>query len=405
MRVLLTSLGSRGDVEPLAGLAVALQALGAEAVVCAPGDAEFVGLLERARVPFAPAFMPIRELIASQARDPMPLPQRAMQVVPAQYDAIDAVAAGCDAVVATGLLPSVAASQCVAEARGLAYFHASFCPRYLPSDAHPPHAWPERPALEGADNRTLWAEGVEMINGLFGAAVNAKRAALGLAPTDNVRDLVFTREPLLASDPVIWPWTPTALCEPVQTGTWILPDDRPLAGDLEAFLQAGEAPVYVGFGSIATQDPKTMARVGIAAARAHGRRVVLARGWADLAPVDDGPDVFVTEEVNQQALFGRAAAVVHHGGAGTVVTAARAGAAQVIVPQIVDQPWWGARIAGLGLGAVHDGPVPTVESLAAALDIALTPQTQARAKAVAPRIRSDGATVAARRILDRLGRV
>lgn len=57
MRVLLSTYGSRGDVEPLAGLAVALQALGAEAVVCAPPDQEFAGLLARVGVPLAPAFL------------------------------------------------------------------------------------------------------------------------------------------------------------------------------------------------------------------------------------------------------------------------------------------------------------------------------------------------------------
>jgi vancomycin aglycone glucosyltransferase len=403
MRVLLSTLGSRGDVEPLAALAVALRDLGAEAVVCAPGDVEFTALLDRADVPFAPAFMAIRDLIASQMREPMPLPQRARQVVAAQYEALSAAAEGCDAVVATGLMPSVAAAQCVAEARGLPYFHASFCPVYLPSDAHPPAGYPGRPPSEGLDNRARWAEGVEAVNALFGEAVNDQRAGLGLAPLDNVRDHVFTREPLLASDPVIWPWAPTDLCDPVQTGAWILPDARPLPEGLEAFLGAGEPPVHVGFGSIATPGAKAMAEVGIAAARAMGRRTVLARGWADLAAIDDGDDVFGVGEVNQQALFGRVAVVVHHGGAGTTVTAGRAGAAQVVVPQIVDQPWWGKRIAGLGVGAVHDGPAPTVESLSAALEIALKPETRARARAVAPTIRADGATVAARRIVERVG--
>jgi vancomycin aglycone glucosyltransferase len=63
MRILLSTYGSRGDVEPLVGLAVALQSLGAEAVVSAPPDQEFVDLLARAGVPLAPAFTPVREWI------------------------------------------------------------------------------------------------------------------------------------------------------------------------------------------------------------------------------------------------------------------------------------------------------------------------------------------------------
>jgi vancomycin aglycone glucosyltransferase len=94
------------------------------------------------------------------------------------------------------------------------------------------------------------------------------------------------------------------------------------------------------------------------------------------------------------------AAVVHHGGAGTTTTATRAGAPQVVVPQIADQPYWAGRVAALGIGAAHDGPTPTFESLSAALRTALAPETRALASAVAPTIRSDGATVAAKLLLD-----
>jgi vancomycin aglycone glucosyltransferase len=93
------------------------------------------------------------------------------------------------------------------------------------------------------------------------------------------------------------------------------------------------------------------------------------------------------------------AAVVHHGGAGTTTTAARAGAAQVAVPQWGDQPYWASRV-GLGIGVAHDVQAPTTESLSAALRIALAPETRARATAVAGMIRTDGATVAAKLLLD-----
>jgi vancomycin aglycone glucosyltransferase len=99
-------------------------------------------------------------------------------------------------------------------------------------------------------------------------------------------------------------------------------------------------------------------------------------------------------------LFTRVAAVVHHGGAGTTTTAARAGVPQVVVPQIADQPYWASRVAALGIGAAHDGPTPSVQSLSAALQMALAPETRARAAATADSIRTDGATVAAKRLID-----
>lgn len=155
---------------------------------------------------------------------------------------------------------------------------------------------------------------------------------------------------------------------------------------------------------MAPHAPKGIARAAIEASRAQGRRVLLARGWAELAPIDDADDCLVVGEVNQQALFPRVAAVVHHGGAGTTTTTARAGAPQVVVPLIGDQPWWAARVAELGISVAHEGPPPTVDSLSAALTTALAPQTRTRARAVADTMRTDGATVAAHLLLDMAGR-
>jgi len=151
---------------------------------------------------------------------------------------------------------------------------------------------------------------------------------------------------------------------------------------------------------MAMRSSPDLGRVAIEAARANGRRLLLGRGWADRSLTDDRDDCLVVGDVSHQLLFPRVAVVVHHGGAGTTTTAALAAAPQVVVPQIVDQPHWARRVAELGIGAAHEGPVPTSESLASALRTALTPETRARATAVAAQVRTDGATVAARRLLE-----
>jgi vancomycin aglycone glucosyltransferase len=71
----------------------------------------------------------------------------------------------------------------------------------------------------------------------------------------------------------------------------------------------------------------------------------------------------------------------------------------VVVPQFVDQPYWARRVAELGIGAAHDGPTPTFESLSTALKTALAPETRARAAEVAGTVRADGAKVAAKLLL------
>ncbi|WP_184574249.1 glycosyltransferase [Streptomyces zagrosensis] len=400
MRVLLTTWGSRGDVEPLAGLALELQELGAEARVCAPPDGEFAALLARVGVPLVPLGPTVRSVVAGTrpptANDAFRL---APELVAARFETLTAAADGCDVLLATGLMP--AGARDVAEKLGIRYVFACFHVFGLPSRHFPPGARPGKPSpRDETDNRVLWEQDAQRVNALYGEALNSHRAALGLPLVDNVRDYVFTDQPWLAADATLCPSQGMTDLDIVQTGAWVLPDVRPLSQELEAFLDADAPPVYVGFGSMAAYIPKDIARVAIAAIRAHGRRIVLARGWAGLAPIDDADDCFVVGEVNQQALFRRVAAVVHHGGAGTTATSARAGAPQVVVPQIADQPYWAARVAALGIGAAHDGPAPTVDSLFAALATALTPETRARARAVAGAIPTDGARVAAKMLLD-----
>ncbi|MDX8440007.1 glycosyltransferase [Mesorhizobium australafricanum] len=410
MRILLSTYGSRGDVEPLAALGAALRAHGDEARVSAPGDAEFALLLARASVPLAPAFAPVREWakeMINRSRSASPegrarlISGQATEIVARQYEALTAAAEGCDAVVAFGLFPSCAAARLVAEQCGMRYMLGTFCPVWLPSPHNRPHEYPGHPLPPGeTDNRLLWEMDIRTKNALFGEAINGHRASLGLPPVQNVRDYVYGDTVLLACDPTLGPWLPSDLIDAVQTGAFILPDERPLPDGLKAFLDAGPPPVYVGFGSISVA--REAGSAAIEAIRAKGLRTVIAQGWAGLGLVDDGDDCFQVGEVNQQALFGRVAATMHHGGAGTTVAAARAGAPQVIVPQIGDQPYWAKRAAELGIGAAHDGPVPTTGSLSAALEAALAPRVRVRALELAGKVRADGAKAAAKWLVDTL---
>jgi vancomycin aglycone glucosyltransferase len=407
MRVVLVTYGSRGDVEPMTGLAPQLQALGAEVRVCAPPD--FAELLESVEVPLSPVGWPIRALAtgAVPGKAQAGLSGIAAELTAMAYEAVAGVAEGCAAVVATGSFPAVAGARAAAEKLGVPYVFTSFSPCYLPSPHHPPRPWPGQviPA-EVTDNRGLWDLNAEHMNAYLGETINTHRTSIGLPPVDGIRDHVFTDHPFLAADPVLGPWQETPELDVAQTGAWIRPDERPLPADLEAFLAAGAEPVYVGFGSMRIRgaNAQEASRAVIEAARTQGRRAVVARGWAGLALIDDRDDCFVVGEVNQQALFRRVAAVVHHGGAGTTTTAARAGAPQVIVPQVADQPYWAGRVTELGIGTGHDGPTPTAESLSAALEIALAPETGARAAAVAETVRTDGAELAAKLLLDMIGR-
>ncbi|WP_030355378.1 glycosyltransferase [Streptomyces scopuliridis] len=400
MRVLLSTYGTRGDVEPLVALAVRLRALGVEVRMCAPPDEEFAERLAGLGVQLVPVGPPVRELMRGTALpSAAELSRYRTELVDTQFDIFPAAVDGCDALVAAGLAQIAARS--VAEVAGIRYVYASYAAVHLPSPHHAPPPRPGWPEPEVNDNRTLWELDAHNVNAQFGETLNGRRASIGLPPVDNVRDHVFTDQPWLAADPALGPWRETPGLDVIQTGAWSLADERPLPADLVTFLEAGDPPVYVGFGSM--RPSQAIARGVIEALRAQGHRTLVSRGWADLGLVDDRDDCFAIGEVNQQRLFGRVAAVVHHGGAGTTATAARAGVPQVVVAaQMSDNPYWASRVADLDIGAALDGPAPSVESLSVAFKTALAPETRARAKALGPKIRTDGAAVAASLLVDAL---
>lgn len=400
MRVLLSTYGTRGDVEPLVALAVRLRALGAAVRMCTPPDEEFAERLAGLGVRPVPVGPSVRELMRGKglpsAKD---LDRSRNALVETQFDAFPAAFEGSDVVVAAGL--GQVAARSVAEAAGIPYVYVSYAAVHLPSPHHAPPPRPGWPEPEAADPWTLWESDARNVNAQFGEALDNHRAALGLSPVDNVRDHILTDRPWLAADPVLGPWPRTPGLDVVQTGAWTLPDERPLPADLSEFLDSGAPPVYVGFGSLSPAEG--VVDMAVEAIRAQGHRVLVSRGWAGLDLVA-GDDCFGIGEANHQHLFGRVAAVVHHGGAGTTLTAARAGTPQVVIPlQLSDNPYWAGQVAALGLGAALDAQDTTVESLGIALKTALSPETRARTRSLGARLRTDGAEVAARRLVDAYG--
>src|SRR5690606_35876775 len=145
-----------------------------------------------------------------------------------------AAAEGCDVVLGATALQLAAPS--VAERLGIPYVFAAFCPAVLPSPHHAPPVLTmlgDAPAPPAADHSELWERDARRWNEMWGSLIDAQRASLGLAPVDDVRGYVLTERPWLAADPVLAPWPEPESPAVFQTGAWILPDDRPLAAELE----------------------------------------------------------------------------------------------------------------------------------------------------------------------------
>ncbi len=397
VRVLLSTIGSRGDVQPLVALAFELRTLGTDVRLCVPPDfGDWIASLGMGVTLIGPELRrPVSNTPATPtALSPDQRRQLAEATVTTQFETIAAAAQDCDMIVAATALQIAARS--VAQKRNIPYVFVAYCPIVLPS---PHHAPPPLPAIPGqtpapaADNCERWARDGERFNELFRAALNSHRASLGLAAVDDARHHVVTDRPWLAADPALAPWPDAADDAVFQPGAWFVPEERPLPLNVESFLQRGDPPVYFGVGSM--RAPRELGQVIVEAARGLGRRAIVSRGWADLSVPDGRPDCLAVDEINQQALFKRVAAVVHHGGAGTTTAAALAGVPQVVVPQLYDQHYWAERVHILGIGTAHAPGPATVDSLTQALERTLEPEIVHSSQSLSGVIRRDGARTAA----------
>lgn len=398
MRVLLSTIGSRGDVQPLLALAHELRASGHEVRLCVPPDfREWIEESGFAVTTIGPSLRALARPTTPASSTPISA-ERAREMmegtIVAQFETIAAAAEGCDVIVGATALQIAAPS--IAERMGIPYVFVAYCPIVLPSPHHAPPVLTMRgdsalaPRLDYSEQ---WTQDARRWNDHWCAMLNAQRSAIGLQPIDDVRSHVLTERPWLATDTTLAPWPESAERVVHQTGAWLMHDERALDSELEAFLDAGEPPVYFGFGSM--RAPEQVSRVMIESARAVGRRAIVSQGWAGLSLIDNAHDCIAIGEVNQQALFARVAAVVHHGGAGTTTAAALGGAPQVIIPQLYDQHYWAQRVQQLGVGVAHAAGVPSTDSLTSALHDALEPHTTTRARSVARSVRRDGAHAAA----------
>jgi len=239
---------------------------------------------------------------------------------------------------------------------------------------------------------------------------NALRGTFGLPPIAEPLG-VDGISPLLALTPVSPHIFPRPAAWPPRhhlTGFWFL--DEPCAPDpaLQAFLDAGEAPVVLGFGSLAHRDPEAITRILLDAVARAGVRAVIQAGWSGLRHQEPPPGVLFTAFAPHAWLFPRASCVVHGGGAGTTAAALLAGVPTVFVPHWLDQFLWGALARERHLASASI-PVRelTAEGLAAAiLEARSSPRIREACAETAQAIQAERGVAVAADLLETLpGRV
>ncbi len=249
---------------------------------------------------------------------------------------------GADAIILSGLAAFVGLS--VAERLGVKAIGAGLIP-ITPTAAFaspflPPGLVPAR--LNRFSHR--------LVNGMlwraFRAAINSARSTvLNLAPRRAEwvdHPMLYGVSPAILPRPDDWPDN-ARMC-----GQWVPPaPDWSAPKDLSDFLDAGDPPIYVGFGSMTGFDNRRLVENLIEGV--GDRRVVFNPGWSGVDVASLPPKIFAIADTPHDWLFPRMSLVVHHGGSGTSHSAARAGVPSVAVPFAGDQPFWARRLHSIGV--------------------------------------------------------
>jgi vancomycin aglycone glucosyltransferase len=348
MRVLLAPHGTRGDIQPMLALAVALRARGHVASFSVPGgflawiracgfDAVSNGVDIEAEMQAPDARLDSVRWMFGRLRDH----------TARMFEPIARASEGADVVVGAG---AQLVTSSIAEWRDVPHATFAFCPCAVPSGAAPPPTV-RMQTLPPWINRLLWQVGAPVADLALRGTINRGRAALGLRPIFSTLTHIADSRVVIAADRDLAPLADDGPASVVGTDALIFDAGHALDPRVDAFLNLDPAPIYVGFGSMIASHTADLAAQAIAAARAVGRGLILSAGWAGLDRyTTSADDILTVGSVPHRAVFPRVAAVVHHGGAGTTTAAAAAGVPQVILPHLLDQYYWAHRIERLGLG-------------------------------------------------------
>ncbi|KAM1003641.1 hypothetical protein EV1_003896 [Malus domestica] len=164
---------------------------------------------------------------------------------------------------------------------------------------------------------------------------------------------------------------------------------------LVKWLEAGDKPIYIGFGSLPVQEPQKMTQIIVEALEKTGQRGIINKGWGGLGELAEPKDfIYLLDNCPHDWLFLQCKAVVHHGGAGTTAAGLKAACPTTIVPFFGDQPFWGERVHARGVGpapiAVDQFSLP---KLVDAINFMLDPKVKERAVELAKDMENeDGVT-------------
>jgi sterol 3beta-glucosyltransferase len=398
----LVAMGTRGDVQPYIALAWGLQQAGHNVVVGTTSD--FRGFVEDYGLKCITTDSDMKSVAQQGARGRVTIKGKTYHNAKWAFfqmllDATLELSQGADILIYSSAM--ILTAPHVAEKLQIPAFPAMLQPYMTPTGDFPPVGVPPLP-LGAAYNRLAYKAFEQFVWLFLKGSINKWRwETLGLPPYPESSPFA----PLQRGHvPTLYGFSPSVLPKPAEwgdhihvTGYWFLPPepDWQPPTTLVDFITVGPPPVYIGFGSMASNDPAKTAELIQSAVKLAGVRAVVATGWDGMHTSNSDPDIYVLESVPHEWLFPQMAAIVHHGGAGTTGASLRAGVPTIVIPHKSDQPFWGHRVAEKGVGPQ---PIPrkklTAEKLANALRQALNNTTmRQRAATLGEQIRAeDGIT-------------
>jgi sterol 3beta-glucosyltransferase len=401
MKIVVATLGSRGDVQPYLNLCQGLLAAGHE--VRLASNPTLGPLAGSHGVPFIPVGRPVDmgvegARLLEQSFDNMWIGMiRVMQLgarlVEEAYPDVLAACAQANLVITT----DTGSGNAEAEKLGKPWISVTLQPARLPTVSEQP------PGPVGRVFGWLMAQ-------MFVGPTNRFRRRVGAPPVADITSMLSSHMILLPVSPSVAGPDPRWPLQVRQTGYWFA---RPLAGwapppDLLEFLSTGSTPIAVSLGVMSTSGRKALesAQIVLEALKITGARAVL-QGWdaATLKSLGAAETVFAAGSLPHDWLFQQVNAVVHHGGFGTTAAVLRSGVPGVVIPHIIDQYYWGQRVHELGAGPkfTSRGRL-TAGRLAASITAALSdPGMRARAATLGTQIRAEPDGVAeAVRLIEKL---
>jgi vancomycin aglycone glucosyltransferase len=341
MKISIVVYGSRGDVQPMLALADEIIKKGHEIVFCAnPENEDLVKVYNCSFIAIGPNLREQLKICAAEKKQPdrfsLSSFKELKREIENQMDILPEIIKGSSLVLGAGIIFGVPTAADIA---GIPYRLVVFYPFALGSGKN--DSWHGNLKLKLAKF---------FLNAFFKKLINKKRLEVGLQSIDDIIPYYWGNHVIVASDAALNAVPEGVKAKYSQTGYMFLPSKKGLPENVEKFLASGKPPIFIGFGSNPINDPNELIEMFELVAKSTNQRFIISKGWSDLTNATTSSDILFVDDMPYEILFPRMAAIIHHGGTGTMSYAAKAGIPQAAFPYMGDQFINRKQIIKLGIG-------------------------------------------------------